>query len=131
MADLRAAARPAGPDPEDEAPEPAPLRALRRMVSLLTATLIVGVVVVVGALVLRLIRPAPPAVTVAAAPFDPAGVAAARIRLPEDESVIATGAAPGALILATRDPGGAERLRVFDAATGRETAMVLIDRAKP
>jgi hypothetical protein len=128
MADLRAAARPAGPDPEDEAPEPAPLRALRRMVSLLTATLIVGVVVVVGALVVRLIRPAEPPAAVAA-PFDAISVTADRIRLPEGESVTATGAAPGAMILATRDAQGVERLRVFDATSGRETATVMVDRS--
>lgn len=101
------------------------------MVSLLTATLIVGVVVVVGALVLRLIRPAAPPAAVAAAPFDPAGPLAQRILLPAGESVTATGAAPGALILVTRDGQGVERLRLFDAASGVETGALLIERPNP
>lgn len=99
------------------------------MVSLLTATLIVGVVVVVGALVLRLIRPAEP--PVAAAPFDPAALTAGRLALPAGETVTATGGAAGAVILATRDAQGVERLRVFDAASGRETAAIVIERSNP
>jgi hypothetical protein len=130
MADLRASAHPpTGHGDDDDIPEPAPLRALRRMVSLLTATLIVGVVVVAGALVVRLARPAAPPAAVVPSPFDPASVSAERIRLPDDESVVATGAAQGALILATRDGRGVERLRFFDAGTGRETGAVVIDRA--
>jgi hypothetical protein len=130
MADLRASAHPpTGPEAEDDLPEPAPLRALRRMVSLLTATLIVGVVIVVGALVLRLIRPAPP--PAAALAFDPAALTAAGLVLPFDESVQAAGGAPGAVMLVTRDAAGVERLRVFDAASGAPTAVMRIDRAKP
>ncbi len=90
--------------------------------TLLTATLIVGVIIVVAALVIRLARPP------AAPGFDPRGVGAARLALPEGETPVAAGGAPGALILITRDAGGIERMRFFDAATGEPTATVLLER---
>ena len=48
------------PLPEPEAPEPANLRFLRRLVTLLTAVMICGVLVVIGLLVTRLGRNTPP-----------------------------------------------------------------------
>jgi hypothetical protein len=119
MADLRSDA----PDPDEDAPEPPRLRALRRLVTLLTATSVAGVILVTGALVIRLSRPAPA--------FDAAAVAAPAVALPTGESITAAGGAPGAVILATRDAAGVERLRFFDAATGAETRTVRVDRRAP
>jgi hypothetical protein len=107
---------------EDDAPEPPRLRALRRLVTLLTASLIVGVVATAGALVIRLARPEPGA-------FDPRAVAAERVRLPAGEAITAVGAAGAALVVATRDAGGAERLRLYDAATGALLREIAVDRA--
>jgi hypothetical protein len=109
-------------DDEDFLPEPRNLRMLRRLVTLLTATIIVGLAVVAGAMVLRLVRdPAP-------APVPPDAAAAERLVVPAGETITAAGAAPGALMLVTRDADGAERLRLYDAATGALTRVVAIAR---
>lgn len=91
------------------------------MVSALTLVLIGGVTIIVGALVYRLFQPVE-------TPFDPRAVETARITLPAEETVTATGAAGATLILSTRDAGGAERLRLFDAGDGREIKTVEIER---
>lgn len=84
--------------------------------------LILGVSTVAGAMVLRIARSEP------SAGFDPRAVTAERIALPEGETAIAAGAAPGALILATRDAEGRERLRLFDAATGAPLREIAVER---
>jgi hypothetical protein len=113
---------PSDRDREDDPPEPPRLRALRRMVAVLTATLILGVVTVAGALVIRIAgAPAPPP--------DPAAVTAERVALPADEAIVAVGGGPGVVIVATRDAEGRERLRVFDAGDGAPGAVVEVDRA--
>ena len=116
---------PTPPTDDDYLPEPRNLRALRRLVTLLTATIIVGLGVVAGAMVLRLVRDPAPA-PIAALDLDAA--AAERLSVPPGESITAAGAAPGALILVTRDGEGAERLRLYDAATGALRRVVAIER---
>lgn len=98
------------------------MRALRRLVTTLTVALILGVSTVAGAMVFRITRADAPA------PFDPRAVTAERLVIPEGETVVAAGAAPGALILATRDAEGRERLRLFDAATGAPLRALALER---
>jgi hypothetical protein len=107
-----AALRPA-PEDDDDLPEPPRVRALRRLVTVLTATLIVGVVAIAGALVIRIARPpAPPAIPASAA-FDVGALTAETVALPEGEAITALGAAGSGLMIATRDATGAERLRLY------------------
>jgi hypothetical protein len=107
-----AAPRPALDD-ADDLPEPPRVRALRRLVTALTATLIVGVVAVAGALVIRIAQPAP-----SGPAFDPADFTAERIALPPGEAIVAVGAAGKAVLFVTRDEAGVERLRLRDPADG-------------
>jgi hypothetical protein len=100
----------------DDLPEPPRLRALRRLVTVLTATLILGVITVVALLVIRLsaLQPAPP-------PVLPDALA-----LPAGETAQAVTLGTGWVAVVTRDAAGAERIRVYDAATGTERAAVAI-----
>lgn len=112
----RMAASPSGrPDDEDDLPEPPRLRALRRLVTVLTVTLILGMLTIAGALAVRITRPEP---ALQATAFDPASVTAPAIRLPPGTQIIATGAAGTALLLAVEGPEGARALLVVDAASG-------------
>lgn len=104
------------PDDEDDLPEPPRLRALRRLVTALTVTLILGVTTIAGALVLRITRsPEPPQ----AEAFDPMAVTAPAVLLPGGERITATGGAGGVLILAVEGPGGERSLLLVDGASGR------------
>lgn len=96
--------------------------------TVLTATLILGVVTIAGAMVLRITAPAPAPVS---AGFDPAQVRAESLSLPPGETVTAAGAAGSALMLVTRSAEGAERLHLFDAATGARLRSLDITRATP
>jgi hypothetical protein len=94
-------------------------RTLRRMVTLLTATLSIGVLVIAVALVYRITSE--PGVSIKA-------VDAPSVTLPIGETIIATGATSAAITFVTRDGEGVERLRLFDPKTGNETDQVLIER---
>jgi hypothetical protein len=107
---------------DDALPEPPQVRALRRLVTTLTVALILGVSTVAGAMVLRITRAEP------SATFDPRAVGAERLAVPAGETVTATGAAPGTIILATRDAEGRERLRLYDADTGAALREIAIGR---
>lgn len=85
--------------------------------TLLTATLILGVIVIVGLLVIRLAALSP-----TTGPALPAGLA-----LPAGESARAVTFGTGWVAVVTVDAAGAERIRVLDAATGAERASVAID----
>ena len=102
-----------------EPPEPRGLRALRRLVTVLTATLILGVITVVGLLVIRLwaLSPAP-------APALPPEIA-----LPAGETARAVTFGTGWVAVVTVDATGAERIRVLDAATGAERGVLAIGGA--
>lgn len=104
-----------GPEP----PEPRGLRALRRLVTLLTATLILGVITVVGLLVIRLWALSP----------TPAPALPAEIALPAGETARAVTFGTGWVAVVTADEGGAERIRVLDAGTGAERAVLAIPAA--
>ncbi|MCR9124619.1 MAG: DUF6476 family protein [Rhodobacteraceae bacterium] len=81
--------------------EPANLRFLRRLVTVLTAVMICGVVVIVGLLVMRLSTPAP------ALP--------AAIALPEGARPLAFTQAPGWYAVVTTD----DRILIYDRADGQ------------
>jgi hypothetical protein len=100
----------------DDWPEPPRLRALRRLVTALTATLILGVITVVALLVIRLaaLGPAP-------APALPEAVA-----LPAGETARAVTFGTGWIAVVTVDAAGVERIRVLDAASGAERGAVEI-----
>jgi hypothetical protein len=95
------------PGTEDaDYPEPRRLRRLRRLVTVLTATLIVGVITIVGLLVIRL---APLSRPVALPPA---------VRLPDGETARAVTLGSDWLAVVTVDGEGRERIRVIDRATG-------------
>ncbi len=111
----------AGSDSGDggqELPEPPALRRLRRLVTVLTATMIAGVIIIIALLVIRLaaFRPTP-------APALPPEVA-----LPAGESARAVTLGRGWIAVVTEDAQGAERIRVLDAATGAERGTLEIGR---
>jgi len=106
----------------DDLPEPPRLRQLRRLVNLLTVTLILGVIATVALLVIRLsaLRP------------DPAGRLPAlpsAVSLPAGETARAVTFGAGWVAVVTADPEGHERIRVLDARTGAERALAEIDPA--
>lgn len=98
------------------------MRRLRRLVSLLMLVLIGGMLVVVAAMVVRLGAFRPPG----EAPLAPVGAEA--FTLPAGAEPVALGRAPGEVLILTREPGGAETLRVFDAASGAQISATPIRR---
>lgn len=94
-------------------------RTLRRMVTLLTATLTIGVLTIAVALVIRIASE--PGISIKA-------VDAPKVNLPADEVIIATGTTNAAITFVTKDSSGVERLRLFDPKTGAETDQVVIER---
>jgi hypothetical protein len=94
--------------------EPRRLKQLRWLVTALTATLILGVITIVGVLVIRLS-------SLGAAPDLPAGVA-----LPAGERAEAVTLGTGWIAVVTVDEGGTERIRVLDAVTGEPRAVTEI-----
>lgn len=99
---------------DDAYREPLRLRNLRRMVTLLTGTLILGVALIVVVLVVRLAEtPGPIALPDA-------------VQVPDGESVQAVTLGREWIALVTRDADGLERIRVLDRTTGRERALIQI-----
>ena len=96
------------------------LRNLRRLVTALTAVLMFGVLAVAVTLVIRI------ASEPGAAPLSDLGAEA--VVLPAGEAIVAVGATAAALTIATRDEAGAERLRLFDPATGEPIGEARITR---
>ncbi|MEI4233654.1 DUF6476 family protein [Roseovarius sp. D22-M7] len=90
---------------------PATLKFLARLVTVLTATMIVGVLVIVGLLVTRLQRAGPPSLTLPA-----------EITLPDDATARAvTMGSDWYAVVTTRD-----RILIFDRTTGeiRQTVQI-------
>ncbi|MBP7241450.1 DUF6476 family protein [Amaricoccus sp.] len=102
----------------DSGAEPPGLRRLRRLVTALTLTLIVGVITVVALLVIRLSDLAP------AQPLLPPALA-----LPEGETAAAVTFGAGWVAVVTVDGERRERIRVFDA-DGGAVAEMEIDAAE-
>ena len=99
---------------DDGFPEPRRLRQLRRLVTALTATLIVGVIAIVGAA-------CHPPRRAAGRPLLPA-----ELRLPAGESARAVTLGTGWVAVVTVDGAGRERIRVLDAATGEPRGLTEI-----
>ncbi|MEO0486852.1 MAG: DUF6476 family protein [Pseudomonadota bacterium] len=100
------------------------LRFLRRLVTTLTATMILGVLTIVVLLVMRLNAPAPvPAVAPASAP---ALALPPSLTLPEGEEALAVTQTPDALLVVTRS----QLLLVYDASGTELRATVPIE-ARP
>lgn len=96
-------------------PEPRRLRHLRWLVNTLTVTLIAGFLIVVAAIVIRISRPVTPALPPA-------------LTLPAGETAAAVTLGTGWVAVVTRDGGGTERIRVFDAGTGSERQALELSR---
>lgn len=99
-------------------PEPRRLRALRRLVTALTVTLILGVIAIVALLVIRL------------APLARAPDLPPSIRLPPGETARAVTLGTDWLAVVTVDADGRERIRVIDRATGAQRALTEIEPAE-
>ena len=99
----------------DDVPEPRRLRQLRRLVTALTATLILGVITIVALLVIRL------------APLTRAPDLPEAIRLPPGESARAVTLGSDWIAVVTEDGDGQERIRVLDRTTGADRASLLIE----
>ena len=108
---------------DDDLPEPPQVRRLRLLVMALMVVLIGGMVVVVVAMVVRLGVLGGPGAAPASGP-----ISAEAFNLPKSAEVISLGRGPGEVLMMTRDPAGAEVLRVFDAASGDEKSATPIAR---
>lgn len=98
----------------EDFPEPPRLKQLRRLVTLLTATLILGVITVVALLVIRLS-------SLGSGPEMPAEIA-----LPAGERAGAVTMGTGWIAVVTVDAAGQERIRVLDRTTGAPLAVTEI-----
>ena len=90
------------------------------MVTLLTATLVIGMAAIFAVITIRILSEPEKRAEIA--------ITAETIAAPAGETIIASGASGDALTLVTRDAVGVERLRVYDPATGAETNVVRISR---
>jgi uncharacterized protein DUF6476 len=106
---------------DEDQPEPPRLKRLRWLVTALMVVLIVGTVVVVVSLVRGL-------GTLDLSSTSMVPVSAEAFSLPAGAEAITLGRGPGEVLILTRDPTGAETLRVFDAATGAEKSATPIIR---
>lgn len=98
--------RAVGCDIDRDPPEPRRLRNLRRLVTALTMTLILGVITIVAVLVIRL------------APFAAPLALPETLALPPGESARAVTLGSDWLAVVTEDASGRERIRILDRATG-------------
>jgi hypothetical protein len=106
---------------DEDLPEPPQVRRLRLLVSVLMVVMIGGMVVVAVAMVLRLggLNGSEKALT---------PVSAAEFSLPEAAEVVSLGRGPGEVLILTRDPAGAETLRIFDSGSGAEKSATPVRR---
>ncbi|MBJ6370590.1 DUF6476 family protein [Sedimentitalea arenosa] len=100
-------------DPSEPAPEPANLRFLRRLVTTLTAVMILGLLVIVSLLVIRFWTEKPPVMPLPD-----------QITLPEGKRAISVTYGPGYFVVVTED----DRILVFDAVSGDITQTIPFKR---
>jgi len=98
--------------PDNQLPEPPNLRRLRRLVTILMITLILGFILITATLVIRLTAAAPPFTL----PRD--------ITLPEGETASAVTFGDGWMAVVTTDSAGMQRLRLLDRKTREPIAEV-------
>lgn len=103
-----------GDAPAPEGADPATIRFLRRLVTLLTVTMIGGVLAVVALLVIRLSQPLP-----AGLPELPASIA-----LPDGAAAAGVAFGRGWIAVVTDD----ERILVYDRETGELRQTVVLER---
>lgn len=96
-------------------------RTLRRLITVLTATLIIGIMTIAAVLIWR-IASEPPARTIAA-------IGADQVVIPAGAEIIAVGATAAALTIAVKD-GEGEALLTFHPETGEMTGRVMIARER-
>lgn len=107
---------------EEDLPEPPKLRFLRRMVVALMTTLMVGVLAIAAAIVITVSRDRAPQALAEGAEL------AESVILPAEDALLSAAVSGGVLTVATRDAGGAETLRMFDASTGAPLGAVAVKR---
>ena len=95
-------------------------RTLRRLITILTATLIVGIMTIAAGLIWR-IASEPGARAIAK-------VTAEEVSIPADAKVIAVGATASSLTVAIRDGEGGEAVLVFHPETGALISRTAINR---
>jgi hypothetical protein len=103
---------------DEDFPEPRRLRQLRRLVTVLTVTLIIGVITTVALLVIRL------------ASVSPSVTLPDEVRIPPGESARAVTMGSTWIAVVTVDGTGRERIHVLDRATGAERAVTEIAPAE-
>lgn len=108
-------------DDPGEIPEPPSLRWLRRLVTVLTLVLIFGMLAMVAVFVIQLGR-----IDQTLSPMPP--ISADRFALPAGETISTLGQSGGRVLIVTTDIAGQERLRSFDAETGKSLSTSLIER---
>lgn len=96
-------------------------RTLRRLITVLTATLILGMMTIAGLLAWRILSEPPRAAA------GPPALALEAVAIPAGAEIIAVGATEAALTVAVREPGG-ESLLVFHPETGALLKRVAIRR---
>ena len=96
-------------------------RTLRRLITILTATLIIGIMTIAAVLIWRIASEPGPRVA--------ANVTADQVTIPAGAEIIAAGATPAALTLAIRD-GEGEALLVFHPETGALLSRTTISRER-
>ena len=98
----------------DDVPEPPRLRALRLLVTVLTATMIFGFLTIITLVVITMTQ-TPARLTL------PENIA-----LPVGETAEAFTQGKGWVALVTTDETGTERIRILDAASGTERQVIVI-----
>lgn len=105
-------------DDDDAIEEPASLRRLRLLVTVLTVVLIAGIVIIVAVIVIRL----------GGVADGPRAIDAEQIALPAGATIVSTGQGAGTVLFVLKAPDGVERLHVFDAETGERVSVTEITR---
>lgn len=103
---------------DQEIPEPPRIRALRRLVTVLTATMILGLLTIIVLVVITLTR------------FSPSMPLPENITLSAGETAQAITKGKSWFALVTIDGNQTERIRIFDAKTAEEIQSVTIEKSQ-
>ncbi|QHQ33906.1 DUF6476 family protein [Algicella marina] len=108
-------------DTAPSGPEPAPLRRLRLLVTVLTLTMIVGMLTITGLLAWRLS-------TAGQAELQPGPTLPENLPLPSGETLISYTQSPDYTVLITRDADGQERLHLLTKDNGEISETLVLQR---